>query len=163
MVTGLQYLEDATASVGGGTERVTEGSVKIPPPDLAVVAAMADINAIDVKGSVSRNEESTSTYGHQDERIWAAQFRALDVRYHVDAEGDQSPKTGSTWIALHGPENIGGQGIREGDDVESGSVPVYAEIAGMEEDCGISVLETMLDVDWALLDELLYEEPSDEE
>lgn len=172
MVTGLQYIEDATISTVANAARSTAGNVRVPFPDPSLVAAIADIPT--VQGGVSSlgNEAATSDYDHADERIWAAQFRPLKVEYRLSTETmHRSGTTDTTWIKLCGPENLRHEGIRteEGGDEEHETrtdCASLAQIVGIDDieidqtDISRTVLDSMLDVDWVLLDEMLSDEDS---
>lgn len=168
MVTGIQYLEDAVVTSAANQFRSAAGPASIPVLDPTLVAAVADIPSIHGGLAVGGNV-STSNYGHTDERVWAAQFRPLKVNYHIHGhEIDESMRMSPTWIRLRSPNNLGRQGIRmehssESNDQVLKNPPKFAEVVGIagvctdvgEEKTPHSVLDSMLDVDWALMDEVL--------
>lgn len=170
MVTGLQYIEQATVSSAANATRSVEGNILVTVPDPTLVAVMADIPAVQSGISSSLNESAGSNYGHQNERVWAAQFRPLKVMYRLAGEEamGQSSSTSPTWIKLLDPENFGRHGIRnDGDGAEDqGLVAAAAQVTvtddGITEPGHVvnprSMLDTMMDVDWSFLYEMLEKE-----
>lgn len=165
MVTGIQYIEggNVTNSASGATSGKTQATVPVPDPMLAAAA-------VSIKGGVSGNTSGStaSEYGHAEERVWAAQFRPLKVEYCRPGDGTRgSTDGGRAWIKLHDPENLKQHGVRAEDDEEEDVIErlaPFAQVVGTDdgeysgngqEMSPQAVLDSMLDSDWALLDELL--------
>ncbi|RYP18996.1 hypothetical protein DL765_003579 [Monosporascus sp. GIB2] len=87
MVTGIQMLSDATVRSGRTGSAKAGVNLQVPTPELALVMAAAlgadgGMGSADV--SISKEGESNVEYYHQDERVWAAQFRRLKLSFIKD-------------------------------------------------------------------------------
>lgn len=163
MVTGLQYIENGSVTSVSSKERSAKLQVAAPVPDPTLITTLARIPAVDATGSAGVHSNMTAAYGYQDERVWAAQFRALDVRFRSKSEKGEAERDKS-WIELDDAKSLGRYGIRGddiGDALEEGDM--LGQVSGVHyEDDDIdsltvepSLIDGMLDVNWSLLDELL--------
>jgi len=112
MLTGIQLLINADVKSGDGKSSVKGGGVSVPPPEpvAAAVAILTGTSLASAEVESNHKFESKALYGHQDARIWAAQFAPLDVKYIPLSRGDETPKLGR--ILLHPFPDLGDSGAR---------------------------------------------------
>jgi hypothetical protein len=165
MVTGLQYIKDASVASGTGKGRSAKLQATLPVPDPTLMATLANIPAIDVSGSTAAHNNMNETYAYKHERIWAAQFRALNVQFRSKSEKAVAQRDNS-WIELDDAKNLGRHGIRDdyAEDTGEEESTSLAQVTGVSDEGGDihdptvkpqSILDTMLEVNWTLLNELL--------
>lgn len=112
MLTGIQLLINADVKSGDRKSAVKGGGVSVLPPDpvAAAVAILTGTSLASAEVEFSHEFESKALYGHQDARIWAAQFAPLDVKYFPLSRGDETPMLGR--ILLHPFPDLGDSGAR---------------------------------------------------
>jgi len=159
MVTGVQYISGAhiTDSASKGFSVSFDLTLPLPEPVAALALGVGSDGpgSLGITTSRQRSGQSQMEYCHTDERVWAAQFAALNVKYYWSDERAR-PRALPDLIRLHDLVDLGPTGIRSGDG--PGDVEQFADILGLEEESeegGTPVLDAMLDVDWALMDEYL--------
>lgn len=171
MVTGIQFITNACVSNTVSHSSNTHEGITIPMPDPVAAAVMLPVptgkDGLDFKIETSNFQGTQSQYQHANERVWAAQFSPLDVKYHKDtdvAEDDIVDPPLDKWITLREPADLGASGIRQGGVQGKGqSLDKFAEIRGLDDqhvhelEEGDALLDAMLDVDWSLLDDYLEE------
>jgi len=88
------------------------GCVSVLPPDpvAAAVAILTRTSLASAEVEFNHKFESKALYGHQDARIWAAQFAPLDVKYIPLSMGDETPML--VRILLHPFPDLGDSGAR---------------------------------------------------
>lgn len=159
MVTGVQYISGAhiTDSASKGFSVSFDLTLPLPEPVAALALGVGSDGpgSLGITTSRQRSGQSQMEYCHTDERVWAAQFAALNVKYYWSDERAR-PRALPDLIRLHDLVDLGPTGIRSGDG--PGDVEQFADILGLEEESeegGTPVLDAMLDVDWGLMDEYL--------
>jgi len=168
MVTGVQYVQGGAVTSVSNSAWSGSLHATIPMPDPTLVAAIAAIPSVEATASATISGGTAAIYGHAEERVWAAQFRALEVEFR----GPSDKEAGQGWIELHDAKNLGRYGLRAGgarEGREEGRAS-RAQVAGVSdghllssEADSQSVLDTMLAVDWTLLEELLDLQEEDAE
>ncbi|OTB07901.1 hypothetical protein M426DRAFT_317408 [Hypoxylon sp. CI-4A] len=159
MVTGVQYVTNARVSDTSSKSLTSSltGSIPIPEP----VAATAAIPTVSIKASYTNKDVSKCGALHPNEKIWAAQFSALDVKYIRGMEESANVLLDQL-IPIHEPMDQGLNGIRGSmyqptNNAEIGS-DMSAVVRGLERDRAVedlsadSMLDEVLDADWDLFD-----------
>jgi hypothetical protein len=149
--TGVQLIADAKVKSGSVGSRSNGGGLAL---DTGILAggAPTGTSAANIDAKLAHSNGTTSSYGHADERVWAAQWFQLEV---VSLPGQVGTKTSwLNWFAhsesRDGPmdirlidlEDLGTSYIREGKFVEShleakrqaecGNTPKVIRIVGLD-------------------------------
>src|SRR5437016_9716267 len=105
MVSGLQSVEKGKIELRRGSSSSTRLGFTIPTGGAAILAA--DIKTVEAKGKVQQESKAGTSYGHADERIWAAQFMKLVPKFKKDfVEGDNPDLAAFKWVKLHVPIDV---------------------------------------------------------
>ena len=166
MVTGVQYITDAYVTNGRTRHQTASASVNVPMPE--PLSAMATVIGVQegVSGGfeVDNTSGTTMSYHHKDERVWAAQFSQLSLKFTPKPKSaDDLPNQ----IPLLDLIDIKLGAVRAG--VPSSDISLSqesAEISGLEDDdsqqsSSDEILKRMQDVDWGTLHTFLAEIPQD--
>jgi len=166
MVTGVQYISGAHITDTASKALFASIDITLPLPEPVAATAMVLMpggpNSLEVTASGQRSDYSQMEYCHADERVWAAQFTALDVKYSRSVETTCNSALPG-WISLRDLVDLGPAGVRgdDGSNIQE-DIEKFAEVRGLEEEGmsqlgkdGTSVLDSMLDVDWDLLNKYL--------
>ncbi|KAB5550886.1 hypothetical protein GE09DRAFT_153509 [Coniochaeta sp. 2T2.1] len=182
MVTGVQLVAGARITDTASKTLVNSLAANVPLPE-PVAAAMGGFTVAGVEGKKNRARGVEVKGLHPEEKVWAAQFAALKIDAKTiskDAEGRAEVLLEEKYVELKEAEIFGLGGIRlGGDDEETGHGESddeleVGEVSGLvlgndlsgspgEDDGPMSLLDEVLDVDWALVHEYLEEEDGDEE
>jgi hypothetical protein len=138
MVTGIQLVCNAEIKSGWNTSFNANIAATLPIPEPVIGTAVAALPrggsvGIDVKHG--QGSEANNEYLHRDERVWAAQFRELKVKYHGPRDGDDLLVPGV--IKLKDLEDIP-SGTRSGEPFPGD----IAEVEDIAEELGCSLTET---------------------
>ncbi|PQE08860.1 Metacaspase-1 protein [Rutstroemia sp. NJR-2017a BBW] len=158
LVTGIQYITNAEVVATRAQSKKISASVNIPIPE--PIAAVATIlgGQEGIAGGIenSRTNGTTTFYHHADERVWAAQFTQLSVKF---SPGPISADELPTRLPLHDLVDIKSGGIRNEDRPVGPSLSEeFAETSVLDDEgCviqpyGEDLLNLMQDVDWTLVD-----------
>jgi hypothetical protein len=118
--------------------------------------------ALGAKASFSSNLDAGTAYNFQEERVWAAQFTQLKVKFLPQSkEGNETAFP--TFIKLYDLEDLTTAGVRSGAQFERpGQVQDVAELSGLEErgdeepkEAESELIEATHEVDWDLYEECL--------
>lgn len=160
LVTGIQYITNAEVVAIRAQSKKVSASVNIPIPEPVAAAAMilSEQEGVAVGVEDSNTNQTTTSYHHEDERVWAAQFMQLSVQYSLEsvAVGDLP-----TRVPLHDLVDLKSGGIRgEGRPATSSLSEECAEVSVLDEDGiiqphGEDLINLMQDVDWNLANKLL--------
>ncbi|KAK6359277.1 hypothetical protein TWF696_000440 [Orbilia brochopaga] len=165
LVTGIQTVANANISVVNRQDKSLSFSATAPAPDpvvAAVTVLTGDGGIASVGVTNTTTKETATSYGHEDARIWAAQFTQLSVKFTSKSSGLQSQVGPSAWIQLRDLPDHQTGGIRA--SARPNGVPSLnnevAEILvggddGEEQLEGEDLLDLMQDVDWEELDEFI--------
>jgi hypothetical protein len=159
MLTGIQYITDAVVTSGQIQHKTTSASANVPAPEPISAAVMMLGGQEGVSGGFNLDEASgtRTAYAHQEERVWAAQFKELKVQFtSAPASSIELPNK----IPLRDVVDIKSGAIRAGSQSIDFTLSAgYAEVCGVEDDdtelSGEELLERMQDVDWGLLNSCL--------
>lgn len=162
MVTGIQYITDAHVVNDRTRAHTASASANIPVPEPISAAAMILIGQEGLSGGLEVNSSSATgmSYHHTDERVWAAQFTQLSVKFTAKPESaDDLPNR----IPLRDVVDMKKGAVRAGSQVTDFTLSgESAEIYGLEEDdnsqlSGEDLVKRMQDVDWGMLSMCLAE------
>jgi hypothetical protein len=120
------------------------------------VSALIGERVASVEATRRREHTITAGYSHEDERIWAAQFTRLNVRF---CRGEEYAAGG--YIPLKDLEDLGQAGVRA--DKVTEEVEAFAEVDGLAEEEQEAVMYDARKIDWELVDEYLDEYLDDED
>lgn len=115
MVTGIQMLSDATVYSDRTGSAKTGANMQIPTPEVAsavIAAAGGDSKLAEAAISSSTGGFTNAEYHHEDERVWAAQFRRLKLDF-VDGDAAQS-ETEEGKVSLDALLHLGLAGMKGG-------------------------------------------------
>lgn len=135
LVTGIQYLSNArvVSEWSKSSEASLGFTVPVPEPITAAATVVTGQGALSAKASLSSHADSSVAYHHHDERVWAAQFTPLKVKFHPASQGVDEA-TFPTHIKLHELEDLVTTGVRAGaQSGHPGPAEGFAEISGLEE------------------------------
>ena len=162
MVTGVQYISNAHLTDTTSRELSNSFGATVPLPE--PVAALAMIPAVEFEVAKGRTKASQTISRHSDEKVWAAQFAQLEVKYFKGLENDAG-NLSTRRIALQEPVDLGLKGIRgdeSPDDTTERSLEKVAEVSGLDTDRWygtgaeeVTILDEILDADWELFDSYL--------
>lgn len=130
MATGIQLFSGAGIKIVASKSSTTAltATVPIPEPVSGTLGALLGQGAVGVEASGSGSSERITQYSHDDERVWAAQFMRLKLRFHKEGGKDDTP---TSCIELHNLRDLGLQGMKGAQrDVDRD----FAEIVGLQED-----------------------------
>lgn len=157
LVTGIQYITNAEIVALRAQSKKISTSVDIPIPEPVAAAAMILGEQQGVSAGIedSNTNQTTTSYHHEDERVWAAQFTQLSVRYSREpvASADLPQR-----VPLHDLVDLKSGGMRNEDRPAMHSVSEEcAEVSVLDEHdmmqlCGEDLMNLMQDVDWTLLE-----------
>jgi len=160
LVTGIQYITDAEVVVIQTQSKRASTSVNIPIPGPVAAAAMVLTRQEGVAAGIkdSNTNQTTMSYHHEDERVWAAQFTQLSVQFSPEpvSSGDLS-----TRVPLHDLIDLKSGGVRTEDRPAGPSLyEESAEISVLDEDGitqphGEDLINLMQDVDWTSVNKFL--------
>ncbi|KUI72445.1 Metacaspase-1 [Cytospora mali] len=130
MVTGVQLLSDVTVRYRRESSSSRDLNFRVPPPEAGTLAAnfiLANDNMAIGGASLSLSTSSANdvAYSHVDERVWAAQFRRLNVDFRK--EGAAFDRR----ISLKDLLDLGHLGIR---GAVTQGVDEASQITGVDED-----------------------------
>lgn len=157
MVTGIQFISNARITDTAFRELTTYLGMTVPVPE--PIAALAMIPAFEIEGSKGKTKSSQSISRLLDEKVWAAQFSQVEVKFlkGLDADG---PLT--RLITLREPVDLKLGGIRgknHTDETTPTGSEKYAEVSGLHYEKGDqknteedTILDEILDADWELYD-----------
>jgi len=164
LVTGIQYISNARVTNGWSkSSEVSLGfTVPVPEPVSAAATIATAQGALSAKASLSSSSDASTAYRHHDERVWAAQFTPLKVKFHPQSkEADETAFP--THIKLHNLEDLTTAGVRFGAQSEQPEpVEGFAEISGLEEqsneqsqEAENELIEATHEIDWDFYEEYL--------
>jgi len=162
MVTGIQYIIDANVVNNRSQHQVVSASANIPVPEpvSAAVAILGGQEGLSGGFVVDSSSRMKMSYHHEDERVWAAQFTQLAVKFTPKPESiDDLPNR----IPLRDVVDLKSAGVRAGSQPPDFTLTEeFAEICGLEEDntpqsSGEDLVKRMQDVDWGMLNKYLAE------
>ncbi|KAG5746258.1 hypothetical protein H9Q70_011059 [Fusarium xylarioides] len=112
LVTGIQLMSNVTVRSESQSQTNIHAGVEIPPPELTsgITAILASDSGIGVKGEQVHDAESSIEYEHTDERVWAAQFRRLKLKFRMEKQ--TSPSAIGN-VSLRDLLDLGQLGIRK--------------------------------------------------
>jgi len=163
-VTGIQYISNA--HVVNGWSKSSEASlgftVPVPEPVTAAATIATAQGALSAKASLSSHSDAIAAYHHHDERVWAAQFTPLKVKFHHRSQGAVEAAF-PTHIKLHDLEDLTTAGVRSGaQSGQPGPVEGSAEISGLEDrsneqsqEAKNELIEATQEIDWDFYEEYL--------
>jgi hypothetical protein len=160
LVTGIQYVTSAEVVAIRAQSKKISASANIPIPEPVAAAAMILGGQEGVAVGIENNttNQTTTSYHHKDERVWAAQFTQLSVKF-----SPEPVLAGSlpAQVPLHDLVDLKSGGIRNEDRPDAPSLSKEsAEISVLEEGDitqphGEDLIDQMQDVDWTTVNELL--------
>jgi hypothetical protein len=159
VVTGIQYITDAevVATQAQSRKMSSAASVPVPEPIAAAAVVLGGQGVVGVAAERSNDSQSTTAYRHDEERVWAAQFTRLSVRFSTKPApaGELQAR-----VRLHDLDDLKSGGIRNGVQRPVPSLNeelAYVSVANesAEQAHGEDILDMMQDVDWASLDQLI--------
>jgi len=106
MLTGIQYLTDVGVTSGDRNPSKFSVSAKIPPPEpvAAAILVLSGPSIFSMKAESNNNFEAGQSFHDKDERIWAAQFMPLNVKYSLAGEDNEARLL--TRVLLHDPPDL---------------------------------------------------------
>jgi hypothetical protein len=172
LVTGIQYVTDANIQNGwlSSTTASIGFTVPVPEPTTTAVTVLTGQGALKAKASSSEQSGSSTAYHHDDERVWAAQFTPLKVKFYPRSqvgEEESFPK----YIELDNLEDLVVAGLRA-DSLSQipGNLEECAEVSLLEGDgcdqpdeAQAELIESLVGVDWDSFEKLLGSEPTPSE
>ncbi|KAK4235080.1 hypothetical protein C8A03DRAFT_18122 [Achaetomium macrosporum] len=164
MLTGLQYMSDVEITCGDRKLRGALASVGIPFPEpvaAAVSILTGQSSLLSAEAGFNRGSRSGTSYRHEDERIWAAQFAPLDVGYYRVGKPDEALQ--GRRVHLRPSPDLGSAGTRFGKQATAeAQQDAVAVITGLNEgflqrlaEDPKMMLEAMTGEEWEELDEYL--------
>ncbi|KAF8860763.1 hypothetical protein BDZ45DRAFT_298246 [Acephala macrosclerotiorum] len=164
LLTGIQYIREAGIVNTKRQSIEAAVSLSMPPPDpvAAAVSILTGQNGLTLEGEGNMASATNAAYYHKDERVWAAQFTPLDVRFSRAGRGDEAGLLSQ--IQLRSLPDLGSKGVR-GDEAQNArnAIEEVASVIGLDvENMKIwdndpeTLLNDMEDVEWGLLESYMY-------
>jgi hypothetical protein len=176
MCTGVQLVTGGDVHVGAS--RSVNETVAAKADVGAAAGSPPKIGEVGVEVTHGHSGRNNNDYGHEDERVWAAQFMQVKIEY--GDQGDKNPKTSDTKVVpaeittfwLEDIADLKGRGIRGGLEQraaanglkkEKAPEPIGNIVVGEEEeeeeeqDEGIELsdkvyVEELKETDWEMYD-----------
>lgn len=154
MVTGVQLVTGGEVHTGstrgfntGAGVEVDGSAIAALPPDVA--RAKADVN-------IDYSSGASAEYGHEDERVWAAQFMdiLIDPKPHPDKEARKQGRLAVDVMSLKPPVDLRSRGMRR---FRENNAPTNGHMNGPEATALLHLEDT--DIDDALSDLAFDERP----
>ncbi|KAI0434710.1 hypothetical protein F5Y09DRAFT_337377 [Xylaria sp. FL1042] len=119
LVTGVHLISNGRVHSGWNVGFSIQGSISADPGTLAG-GTPTGTSAADVQGSLKKNVQMETLYGHSGERIWCAQFMELAVDFTNGPQRNESqgwvtrlfPKKEVEVLQLRQVEDLGVSGVR---------------------------------------------------
>jgi hypothetical protein len=176
MLTGIQYLTDVVVSTSHRKSKNVGVSIEAPLPDPTGIAIslLTGLSTAGMEARIQHQSKTDVAYSHEGERIWAAQFAPLDVRYIK--KGVEGEKRLPGRILLKALPDLKHFGVRYGspmmeeedkDESDEENVDIKDTVANvtgldwdkvrkMDEDPSL-IQNDMLAVDWLTLGRYLHD------
>jgi hypothetical protein len=161
MVTGLQYIKSCSIQLNTGSSGSTGADFTLPIPTPLPVPVPSTTGAVSLSANIHQKSEVHTTYGHADERVWAAQYMKLVPKLK---EGVVSKDSTFKWVKLQDLIDLGDKGARK-DEEDQDTPDVYAAVdsAGLREFASVEdmqkeVIEDTTLVDWEFVERYLEQE-----
>lgn len=160
LVTGVQYITNAEVAATRMLSKKLSASANIPIPEPVAAAAviLGGQEGVGAGVEYGNTDQAKTSYHHQDERVWAAQFTQLSVRFSMEPlPVNDLP----TRVPLYDLVNLKSGGVRSDNRADEPSPnETFAELSVLDEDeisqpHGENLISTMQDVDWEMFDSVL--------
>lgn len=159
MVTGVQLLSGVQVSTAtdAGLDVGIKATVPMLEPVLGAVGALTGgVSSLSIQGSRMGASGATDDFTQGDERVWAARFQRLEVKFYVSSDDSQdTADLPMTRIPLRPPQELGRAGMRGLGDIGFEELAEFTGVAGGQPEDVTQLAEQLTRDDWGLFDACL--------